>query len=323
MVRASIKSTLYMLPFLDGETLHSLLDPVSLIAALQRGFAGGVSAPPRAHVSLPSRRTIPDTLLMMPAWNESVLGIKLATIHPANGERELPAVHASYVLKERQTGRDLVLMDGTVLTRLRTAASSALASTFLSRPESSTLLMIGAGSLALPLIEAHCSIRPISRVLLWNRSRKRAESIASSSNRDIVVTDDLEGSCGAADIICCATLSSSPLVLGASVQPGTHVDLVGAYRPDMRESDAELINQAAVFVDTMEGARKEAGDLLLASAESNWTLDNIDADLSSLCRGHHSGRTQKDQVTVFKSVGASLEDLVAAELAWTRFLSQA
>lgn len=308
-----------VLPFIDGRVLQSLLDPMSLIKAMESGFSSGMMAPARSHVSIPSGHAAPDTLLMMPAWNDDVLGIKLATIHPANGEMGLPAVHASYALKDRRTGQDLALLDGGMLTRLRTAATSALASSFLSRSDASCLLMVGAGSLAVPLIEAHKAVRPISRVLLWNRNRDRAEDLASGTDIPITIVDDLSSACSQADIISCATLSTSALILGDTVEPGTHVDLVGAYRPDMRESDSTLIRKASVFVDTHEGASHEAGDLLLAEQESEWSFDCVQADLAALCQRKHAGRTSEDQVTVFKSVGASLEDLVAASLAWKRF----
>lgn len=311
--------TYSMLPFLDGATLRSLIDPISLVKALEQGFAAEVSAPPRTHVSLASDRPSPDTLLMMPAWNEDVLGIKLATIHPGNGNINLPAVHASYVLKNRHTGEDLALMDGIVLTQLRTAATSALASSMLSREDATCLLMVGAGSLALPLIEAHCAVRSISRILVWNRSKNRAARLASSCSMPVTVVEDLASACIEADVISCATLSTEALICGANVRPGTHVDLVGAYRSDMRESDTSLIRQSSVFVDTFEGAQQEAGDLLLASTESDWSFDRIEADLATLCQQHHAGRGTPDQITVFKSVGASLQDLIAASLAWKRY----
>lgn len=256
---------------------------------------------------------------MMPAWNERHLGIKLATIHPANPARRLPAVHATYVLKDRATGADLVQMDGAELTRLRTAAASALASSFLSRRDSHTLLMVGAGALAAPLVRYHASVRPIDRVLIWNRSEERARQLASSLSLPAEVISDLSEGVSVADIISCATLSTEALVRGKDVSAGTHIDLVGAYRPDMRESDAGLVRRSRVFVDTYEGARHEAGDLLLAVQESDWSMDHIEADLAVLCRTELPARNDHAEITLFKSVGASLEDLAAASLAWDRF----
>ncbi len=322
MVRARIKSPVVMPAFIGHDLVRDLLDPLSLIKALENAFSHGVDAPERTHVSMESGDAAPDTLLMMPAWNSAYLGIKLATIHPGNSERQLPSVHASYVLKNRITGRDLALIDGESLTQLRTAATSALASSILSRQDASTLLMVGAGSLSLPLIEAHCAVRPIDRIMIWNRSHDRADSVATRSRLPIEIVDDLIKATSEADIISCATLSTHPLIEGHVVRPGTHVDLVGAYRPDMRESDATLIQQSMVFVDTYEGARSEAGDLLLAAEDSDWTFNAIQADLAALCRNEHAGRNSEEEITLFKSVGASLEDLAAAILIWERHLAR-
>ena len=258
---------------------------------------------------------------MMPAWNERYLGFKIATIHPDNPGKGLPSVHATYQLKDRHTGQDLVWMNGEVLTRLRTAAASALASSYLSRSDSSSLLMVGAGSLAIPLIEAHAAVRPIERVMVWNRSKDRIRALLRDSSRPIEIADTLATSIAEADIISCATLSTAPLVEYQWVSPGTHIDLVGAYRPDMRESDADLIAASRVFVDTYEGAHGEAGDLLLADNESDWSLSDIEADLETLCQREHGGRRDAEEITLFKSVGSSIEDLIAASLAWERHQS--
>lgn len=308
--------------FLDPDTLSRLLQPSTLINALRHGFATALVQPARTHLDIGSTASENATLLMMPAWNDKYLGIKTATIHPSNGKRSLPSVHASYVLKDAATGKDLAFLEGTMLTRLRTAAASALASTYLSRPDAATLLMIGAGSLAAPLINAHASVRPVERIMIWNRTEARRKSLEDMLGRPVEWIDDLDRAMAEADIISCATLSTDPLVRGERIRPGTHVDLVGAYRMGMRESDAALIKGSSVFVDTYEGARHEAGDLMFAAAESDWSFDCIEADLETLCKGLHAGRSHADQVTVFKSVGASLEDLIAAQLAWEAYCSQ-
>lgn len=290
--------------------------------ALRNAFIGDVQAPARTHVNLGSS-TSPetDTLLLMPAWDERVVGVKLATIHPGNSNTSLPAVHASYILMERDTGRELVRMDGAELTRLRTAAASALAASFIAPENASTFLMIGAGALAAPLIRAHASVRTYHRILVWNRSEARRSALENELEIPIEWTTDLNESTSTADVICSATLSKSPLIRHRHVSAGTHVDLVGAYRAGMRESDAALIRNADVFVDTFEGARSEAGDLLAAASESDWKFGDIEADLAALCRDQHPGRTDPTRITVFKSVGTSIEDLAAARLAWERYAS--
>ncbi|MDA0378518.1 MAG: ornithine cyclodeaminase family protein [Bacteroidetes bacterium] len=304
---------------LDGDTLLRLLESTLLIEALRQGFRETRSQPPRVHLPLQGVGVNDATLLLMPAWNEAYTGVKTATIHPSNGLIGLPSVHASYLLKETATGRDLAVLDGTVLTRLRTAAASALASDYLSRADARTLLMVGAGSLAPHLIRAHAAVRPLERVLIWNRSQEAAHRVGLLIDMPVEIVADLEATIPQADIICCATLSTAALIRGHLVRPGTHVDLVGAYRPDMRECDSALIERAEVYVDTYEGARHEAGDLILAAAETGWSLDMVRSDLAGLASGRAPGRTRPEALTLFKSVGASLEDLIAAGLAWERF----
>jgi len=311
---------MHPVPYLTDNDVSSLLDPVSLVDALRAGFEGGIEAPPRAHYTMQGTTgKTPATMLVMPAWNRHYLGLKVATIHPSNNALSLPAVHASYLLKEADTGRGLAYMDGAALTRLRTAASSALASTYLSRPDATTLLMIGAGSLAAPLIHAHKAVRPIHRVLVWNRSTERLDALESVLDVPFERVSDMRTAVSEADIISCATLSQTPLFETSDVPPGTHIDLVGAYRPDMRECDAHLVERSRVFVDTYAGARDEAGDLIQASREGDWSMECIESDLAGLCRGAHAGRQDYDDVTLFKSVGASLEDLAAAALVWERY----
>lgn len=302
--------------FLDGDSLSRLLDPLALIQALREGFRNAPLQPARTHLSIAGVGVDDATLLLMPAWNDRFTGVKVATIHPSNGKLALPSVFATYLLKDTATGKDLAVLDGTVLTRLRTAAASALAADHLARPDATTLLMVGAGSLAPHLIRAHSVVRPIRRLLVWNRSMESIERLRSQVDLPIDPVSNLDEATAEADIISCATLSTSAIVKGRWLRPGTHLDLVGAYRPDMRESDAEAVSRSDVFVDTFEGARHEAGDLIRAAAESDWTFDDVRSDLAGLCSGRAPGRTDPAAITLFKSVGASLEDLVAAGLAW-------
>lgn len=311
-----------MTPFLTSTQLRSLLRPLELIEALRKAFIKGVNAPARTHIDLgTSSSSETDTLLLMPAWDAQVMGVKLATIHPGNPASGLPAVHATYVLTERATGKELVRMDGSELTRLRTAAASALAASYLAPERPSTLLMIGAGALAAPLIRAHAAVREYERILIWNRSESRRERLEQELRLPLEWVENLDEAVSIADVISCATLSTTPLVNYHATSARTHVDLVGAYRHGMRESDTALIQNADVFVDTHEGAQGEAGDLLAAKAESGWQFADIEADLAALCRGDHPGRVDPNRITVFKSVGASIEDLAAARLAWERFSS--
>lgn len=302
-----------MMHVIPDDTVKRVLTWDRLIPALRSAFASMETLPERTHLPTPN-----GTLLLMPAWQDgSDIGVKIATVHPGNVASGLPAVHALYVLLDGKTGAHRAVMQARALTAQRTAATSALASSYLSRPDASTLLMVGAGALAIPLIEAHASVRPIRNVLLWNRTRTRAEQALNRLDLPGVtctVVDRLDEAIHRADIISTATLSRTPLVEAAHVQPGTHVDLVGAYRADMQEADADLMTGAAVFVDTREGALAEAGDLVVPISEGRFGPDHVRACLKDLCSGSHPGRTDAKEITVFKSVGHALEDLVAARM---------
>ncbi|TVQ34522.1 MAG: ornithine cyclodeaminase family protein [Geminicoccaceae bacterium] len=287
-----------------------------LIAALEDGFRAGAEAPLRqAH-----DRGDGASLLAMPAWNRRVAGVKLVTVTPANAECGLPAVHGAYVLFDQATGRPLATVDGTELTLRRTAAASALAARYLAAPDARHLALFGAGALAPHLVRAHAVVRPIRAVTVWNRTAARAEALAaalSAEGFEATATTDRAAACRSADIISCATLATAPLVEGAWLRPGSHVDLVGAFLPTMRESDDAVLAKARVFVDTRAGALAEAGDLLQPIAAGTFTPDRIAGELADLCKGAVRGRGSAQEITAFKSVGTALEDLVAAALVVT------
>ena len=227
----------------------------------------------------------------------------------------------AYLLLDGKTGAPQALIDGPMLTLKRTAAASALASSYLSRPDCERLLMVGTGALAPHLIMAHASVRPICNVLIWGRSPDKAARLAKRLDRSafrVDHTEDLEGAARGAEVISCATLSTEPLVRGDWLQPGQHLDLVGAFKPDMRETDDAAIRRARVFVDTREGALKEAGDIVQPIASGALDPADIAGDLFELTRGERAGRRFYDQITLFKSVGTALEDLAAAQLAVER-----
>ncbi len=295
-----------------------------LVEALRNAFRSHTVAPLRHHhrVARPDRA---DTdLLLMPAWTDFVRqghsergyqGVKIATVNPDNPSVGLASVVGMYVLLSGQTGVPLAIIDGRALTLWRTADASALAASYLARADATRLLMIGAGALAPYLIEAHASVRPLSDVLIYNRNHERAEKLAGKLARKglrVSATQDLEGAARGADIISCATMSSQPVLPGAWVEAGTHIDLVGAFRPDMRETDDDAVRKARVFVDTREGALNEAGDIVQPVADGVLDPQDIAADLFELTRGEKSGRRFHDQVTLFKSVGTAIEDLAGA-----------
>lgn len=297
----------------DGASVKAATPWPKLLAALEKAFASPHVAPDR-HIHRIAVPGVEDaTALLMPAWIEGEhYGVKLANIFPSNGAIGLPAVSAAYLLFDGRTGQLQALIDGGMLTARRTAATSALASRLLSRPESSTLLMLGAGRMARLLIEAHRTVRPITRVLLWSRRPEQAQALATELGAEAIA--DMDAGLQLADIVSAATLSKAPLVRGAALRPGTHLDLVGAFTPQMREADAEAVARSTVFIDTLGGARAEAGELLQAEAEGRFQWSDVAADLAALVTGAHPGRRSSAEITLFKSVGAAIEDLAAARL---------
>ncbi|MET3616063.1 ornithine cyclodeaminase [Rhizobium aquaticum] len=291
-----------------------------LVEAVRTMFASDCRMPTRHHHSL----RVPDepdaTLLLMPAWTEGLyMGVKIVSVFPGNVRRSLPSVSGTYLLSSALTGQNLAIIDGAELTARRTAASSALAARFLSRADAKTLLVCGTGRLSLNLIEAHCSQRPIETVLVWGRSAEKAAEtvkLASRLHGNVSVASDLEAAVREADIISCGTLSDTAIVKGAWLKPGSHLDLIGAFTPTMRECDDDAVLRASLFVDTYDGALSEGGDLVQPLRAGLIGRDAIKADLAALSRGDHAGRSSAEEITLFKSVGAALEDLAGAILAF-------
>lgn len=298
--------------FLDAADIQRLHRPAELIEALRVAFSGGVAAPPRAHLSLGQAHE-DGVLLLMPAWraNQSI-GVKIATVLPRAGEVGKPTVNGVYVLLN-EYGEPRALFDAKALTLARTAAVSALASSILAKPEARTLLMVGTGALAPHLVRAHAAVRTYETVLVWGRSVDRAAAIAAELHAEGLParpSADLEAGVREADVVSCATLSQSPLVRGAWLKPGAHLDLVGGYTLTMREADDEAIGRARVFVDT-RNALIEAGDL--ADPVRNGLLEPAEVtELSELVSA--GGRPASADITLFKSVGTAISDFAAAEL---------
>jgi len=299
--------------------VHAALGYPELVEALRAAFAAGAEAPVRSSYPVTPEG---DRLLLMPAWRAGLdIGVKLVTVFPRNRQRGLASVSALYVLLDGQTGHPRVLLDGEALTLRRTAAASALASTYLSRPDSTRLLVVGTGALAPYMAAAHCAVRPIREILVWGRSATRAAALCKRLEGEGLAARpvaNLATGLATADIVTCATTAREPLVAGAQVRPGTHVDLAGAFTREMRESDDALVAKSQVFVDTFAGALKEAGDLVLPIEAGAIARSHVLAEMADLVGGRHRGRTTEDSVTIFKSVGTALEDLCAARLVFER-----
>jgi len=304
--------------YFDAATIRACLPWPRMLAALDAMLKEDVAAPLRANHGIDLPAGLPATLLLMPAWRTGRrIGVKLVTVFPGNRDRGERAVNAVYALFDATNGVPLALFDGDEITARRTAGASAYAARFLARRDAKHLVMVGAGRQARGLIEAHCHVRPIEHVSLWSRTPEHAEAAARAIRKDglpVVAVADLEAPVRGADIVCCATLATAPLVQGKWLAPGVHLDLVGAFRPEMRETDDAAIARADIIVvDDRVGALAEGGDLVQALASGAITPARIAADLRDFARGTHRGRTRDDEVTVFKSVGFALEDLAAAE----------
>ncbi len=295
--------------FYSIETIASILDYDGFIPFLKKAFQTSIETPNRLHYELPK-----GTALMMPAWNNHYLGIKIVTVHSQNATLKLPSIHANYVLQSAETGEPFGIFEGKTLTSKRTAAASALASSFLSRKDSSKLLMVGNGALAPELIRAHATVRPIEEVKIWGRNPQKVQHFIDShdwKSLEVSFANDLNAAVTWADIVSCATLSETPLILGKYLKAGQHIDLVGSYQAHTREADDAVMAQASIFVDTFL-AMQESGDLVIPLKNGIITEKNILSDLKTLSEQNNFRRENDNEITLFKSVGLALEDLAAA-----------
>jgi ornithine cyclodeaminase/alanine dehydrogenase-like protein (mu-crystallin family) len=304
---------------LDAAQTAASLPFERLIPALREAFITGAEAPLRHRHDIAQPDGTTAALLLMPAWRaDGFLGVKVVSVYPGNGTRNLPAVSASYLLCDGATGEHRALIDGAEITRRRTAAASALAASYLARDDAASLLIVGAGHIAGLMAAAYRVVRPISRVRVWNIREQGAARLAARLRAEGVAAEevtDLPAAVAEADIVTCATLAREPLVRGEWLRPGTHLDLIGGFTPAMREADDEAVRRSRVFIDT-DAALAEAGDLLDPIAHGVLRRDDIAGSLFTLCRGETPGRRHRDEITLFKSVGSALEDLAAAALAY-------
>jgi alanine dehydrogenase len=292
----------------SADEVHAALPWVPLAGAIEAAFRAGAEVPRRHQHPLDDR----DTLLLMPAWNATVVVVKVVTVMPAAPE----TVQACVLVLDRATGAARALLDGEALTLRRTAATSALAARLLALPDARTLLLVGAGRLAGWMARAHAALRPGLRVAVWARRAEASAALArtlADEGLAAAPAADLEAAVRAARIVCCATTSLEPIVRGAWLAPGTHLDLVGGFKPAMREVDDHAVARARIVVDTYAGALAEAGDLVQPLARGVIVRDAVAAELGELLRGERLGRQRPDEVTLFKSVGTALEDLAAAQ----------
>ncbi len=290
-----------------------------LIAALERLFIEGCEVPLRHTHTLTASDGSQGTVLIMPAWQaDGYLGIKTVNVYPGNAARGLPGLFSTYTLYDAQTGQPLAQIDGDEITSRRTAAASALAASKLARRDARRLLVVGAGRVAALLPQAYRQVLPIDDVTVWARNPVQAAAVVDTwrgLGLAATAVPDLARAAAQADVVSCATLATAPLVHGAWLRPGSHLDLIGSFTPQMREADDACFAGAGVYVDTGEAASK-SGDLLGPMSRGVLSAADIRGTLAALCRGSVPGRQSVAQRTVFKSVGTALADLAAAMLVY-------
>lgn len=317
----SILKLMSQLPYLDQTTLEAFHDYPLLIDELEQALAQSkIQYPLRQHYSYQDA----NALLVMPSWQDDRdIGIKLVTVTPANQERGLPSIQGVVVYFDANTGAPLAVLDAATVTRKRTAAASALASRLLSRADSSTLLLLGTGALAPELIRAHAAVRPIEQVCVWGRSLAKAQRIQAmfaSAAYEVEAVATYAQVAPTADIISTATMADDPLLNEVHLKDGQHLDLVGSYLPSMREADDTVIAKTKIYVDNQPGAEKESGDILQPLNNGVITKEDIRGTLAELCQKEAPARQYEQEITLFKSVGFALEDLVAARFYYQRYL---
>lgn len=310
---------------ISTEQVQSNLTFNELIPLLKESFSKPFHMPQRqVHALDPSDNSNHDAFALLPSWNDDVIGNKAFTYFPDNDAKHgLPGLFSKIMLFRRQTGEPLALVDGTSVTYWRTAAISALASQLLSREDSKHLLLFGTGNLASYLLQAHISVRDIKQVTLWGRSTNKVNALLAEFSKNhpeisFHTSIDIEQEVPQADIICCATGAKTALFKGEWLKEGTHVDCLGNHMVDARECDSETVKRARVYVDSLTNTLNEAGELLIPIKEGVFTPDDIIGELADICKDSTLLRQNDKDITLFKSVGTAISDLVAAYLVYQK-----
>lgn len=300
----------------DAAAVHAALPWPFLIEALREAHLGPIPASDVVVQKDPAGGEA--QFVTLPGWAPGgPIVVKMVGVFPQNAELQppQPAVQGLVALFDGHTGGPLLIADGAAMTARKTAADSALGAALLAREDAKDLLIVGSGALAPYFVEAHVSVRPsLRRVTIWNRTAARAATVAEELREkgiNATVSEDLDGSVGHADVVSCVTMSDTALVKGALLRPGTHLDLVGAYLPHLREADDAALTRGTIFVDSRTNMRR-GGDLSQAVASGAITWAAVKADLFDLVQGKQRGRTDADQITVFKNNGGAHLDLFTA-----------
>lgn len=302
---------------IDSDTVHELMDWTLAIDALRAGHRGD-----RPAIDDLLMKDADRALLVRASWVPGgAVGLKAVTVFPENPGRQppLPAVQGQFLLFDGESGAVSAVIDGAAITAWKTAGDSALGADLLARPDVDCLAMIGAGAMSEPLVRAHLSVRPsIRRIVLGNRTRARAEGLAgrlADTGCTVEIADDIDTAVAAGDVISVATMARAPIIRGALLKPGAHVDLVGAYTPDMREADDDVFARGRLFVDARETTLREIGELMIPLAAGAIRESDVQGDLFDLVPAADAGsgaRGAADEITVYKNGGGAHLDLMTA-----------
>ena len=288
--------------------------------------AGQAVVPLRSHIEIPGA----GSSLVMPAYlpEQGALTVKVVNVFPKNAEKRMPTIHALVFVVDNETGRPRAVLEGGALTAIRTGAASGAATELLARPDASSVLIIGSGVQARTQLEAVCTVRDIREVQVFSLNRQEAEAfIADLAGKgpiptNIHIAENVNQAVSAADIICTATTSSTPVFDGHFLKLGAHLNGIGSFTPQMQEIDLVTVQRSTLFVDAREAVWAEAGDLIIPLRNGDITEDYIAAELGEVVAGQHPGRSSDDQITFFKSVGVAVQDAAAASITLKNALEQ-
>jgi ornithine cyclodeaminase/alanine dehydrogenase-like protein (mu-crystallin family) len=300
----------------DVDRLLPMRDCIELMASTLASLARGDAVLPlRTVIRIPESR---DAFAVMPACltNPRTIGAKIITVFPGNHGTALDSHQGAVLLFDPTNGSLAALLDATAITTIRTAAVSAVATRALARDDASTLAILGAGVQGHAHLEAVCAVRPIKTLRVWSRDAEHAGKLADVGRErfhlDATVSSTARDAVHDAAIVCTCTSAAEPVLEGAWLSPGTHVNAVGASTPNAREVDSALVAAARLYADRRESALKEPGDILVPLREGAITPDHIVGEIGELLIGRAAGRGDDREITLFKSLGLAVEDLASA-----------
>ena len=305
--------------FLSAADVDRALSMTTAITAVREAFIdlsqGQADVPVRTPIALAGD----GAALFMPVHmpRQQQLGIKVVTVVPENRDRDLPTIQALVAVFNAETGSPEAVMDGELLTAVRTGAASGVATDVLARENAAVAAVVGAGVQGMRQLEAVCCVRTIREALVFDPDRERAEFFATEMGRRLgrtVRVLDTVSAVFAADVVCTATSSNLPVVADADLAKGTHVNAIGTYRPDTREIPGQAMGRSTVFVDSREACLAEAGDLVMAIAEGHLDVAVRPAEIGEVLAGSRPGRVDDADLTIFKSVGNAVQELAVAGL---------